>query len=202
MLVSCVAMAMAPCRSADAVVIGGGSLGCQTVYHLAKMGMTNVVLLERDRLTAGTTWHTAGREGGRRRRRRRRRRREERKKEREGERDGGGRYSWMDGGRKGLINGGEGGRERGREVWMDGIQAVFHCCFCNAAVHKHVNRFWSFWKVYGNYSEAKWLAWQTDLYATHTMQALHQSVWGLWWENLVFPSVHLFSFVLKWVSVS
>uniref|UniRef100_A0A672J2I2 Sarcosine dehydrogenase n=1 Tax=Salarias fasciatus TaxID=181472 RepID=A0A672J2I2_SALFA len=47
-------------RSADVVVIGGGSLGCQTVYHLAKMGMTNVVLLERDRLTAGTTWHTAG----------------------------------------------------------------------------------------------------------------------------------------------
>ncbi|XP_063066842.1 sarcosine dehydrogenase, mitochondrial [Engraulis encrasicolus] len=47
-------------RSADAVVIGGGSLGCQTLYHLAKMGMTNVVLLERDRLTAGTTWHTAG----------------------------------------------------------------------------------------------------------------------------------------------
>lgn len=42
------------------VVIGGGSLGCQTTYHLAKMGMTNVVLLERDRLTAGTTWHTAG----------------------------------------------------------------------------------------------------------------------------------------------
>uniref|UniRef100_A0A3Q3LUE0 Sarcosine dehydrogenase n=1 Tax=Mastacembelus armatus TaxID=205130 RepID=A0A3Q3LUE0_9TELE len=47
-------------RSADVVVIGGGSLGCQTIYHLAKMGLTNVVLLERDRLTAGTTWHTAG----------------------------------------------------------------------------------------------------------------------------------------------
>ncbi|KAM6902878.1 sarcosine dehydrogenase, mitochondrial isoform 1-T2 [Xenentodon cancila] len=47
-------------RSADVVVIGGGSLGCQTLYHMAKMGMTNVVLLERDRLTAGTTWHTAG----------------------------------------------------------------------------------------------------------------------------------------------
>ncbi|XP_053329646.1 sarcosine dehydrogenase, mitochondrial isoform X2 [Spea bombifrons] len=47
-------------RSADAVVIGGGSLGCQTTYHLAKMGMKNVVLLERDRLTSGTTWHTAG----------------------------------------------------------------------------------------------------------------------------------------------
>ncbi|XP_076875195.1 sarcosine dehydrogenase, mitochondrial [Brachyhypopomus gauderio] len=46
--------------SADVVVIGGGSLGCQTLYHLCKMGMTNVVLLERDRLTAGTTWHTAG----------------------------------------------------------------------------------------------------------------------------------------------
>uniref|UniRef100_A0A4W6C3C5 Sarcosine dehydrogenase n=1 Tax=Lates calcarifer TaxID=8187 RepID=A0A4W6C3C5_LATCA len=47
-------------RSADVVVIGGGSLGCQTIYHLAKMGLTNAVLLERDRLTAGTTWHTAG----------------------------------------------------------------------------------------------------------------------------------------------
>ncbi|XP_068105323.1 sarcosine dehydrogenase, mitochondrial [Hyperolius riggenbachi] len=47
-------------KSADVVVIGGGSLGCQTVYHLAKMGVKNVVLLERDRLTSGTTWHTAG----------------------------------------------------------------------------------------------------------------------------------------------
>ncbi|TRY74135.1 hypothetical protein DNTS_026682 [Danionella cerebrum] len=47
-------------KSADVVVIGGGSLGCQTLYHLCKLGMTNVVLLERDRLTAGTTWHTAG----------------------------------------------------------------------------------------------------------------------------------------------
>lgn len=47
-------------KSADVVVIGGGSLGCQTLYHLCKMGMSNVVLLERDRLTAGTTWHTAG----------------------------------------------------------------------------------------------------------------------------------------------
>uniref|UniRef100_A0A803T4C4 L-amino-acid oxidase n=1 Tax=Anolis carolinensis TaxID=28377 RepID=A0A803T4C4_ANOCA len=46
--------------SADVVVVGGGSLGCQTVYHLAKMGVTNVILLERDRLTSGTTWHTAG----------------------------------------------------------------------------------------------------------------------------------------------
>ncbi|XP_067868103.1 sarcosine dehydrogenase, mitochondrial [Heterodontus francisci] len=47
-------------KCADVVVIGGGSLGCHTLYHLAKMGITNVVLLERDQLTAGTTWHTAG----------------------------------------------------------------------------------------------------------------------------------------------
>jgi len=46
--------------SADVVVIGGGSLGCQTLYHLAKMGVTNTVLIEKDNLTAGTTWHTAG----------------------------------------------------------------------------------------------------------------------------------------------
>ena len=46
---------------ADAVIIGGGSIGCNTLYHLTKLGMTNVVLLERDQLTAGTTWHTAGR---------------------------------------------------------------------------------------------------------------------------------------------
>ncbi|XP_057317314.1 sarcosine dehydrogenase, mitochondrial-like [Hydractinia symbiolongicarpus] len=45
---------------ADAVVIGGGSLGCSILYHLAKYGMTNVVLLEKDQLTAGTTWHSAG----------------------------------------------------------------------------------------------------------------------------------------------
>lgn len=46
--------------SAEVVVVGGGSLGCQTTYHLAKLGVTSVVLLERDRLTSGTTWHTAG----------------------------------------------------------------------------------------------------------------------------------------------
>ena len=45
---------------ADAVVIGGGSLGCSTLYHLLKNGMKNVVLLEKDQLTAGTTWHSAG----------------------------------------------------------------------------------------------------------------------------------------------
>ena len=35
-------------------------IGCSTLYHLAKMGVTNVVLLEKDQITAGTTWHTAG----------------------------------------------------------------------------------------------------------------------------------------------
>ncbi|KAK7075105.1 hypothetical protein SK128_005197 [Halocaridina rubra] len=45
---------------ADVVVIGGGSLGCNTLYHLAKLGITNTVLLESHKLTAGTTWHTAG----------------------------------------------------------------------------------------------------------------------------------------------
>ncbi|XP_066953751.1 sarcosine dehydrogenase, mitochondrial-like [Macrobrachium rosenbergii] len=45
---------------AEVVVIGGGSLGCNTLYHLAKLGITNTVLLETNKLTAGTTWHTAG----------------------------------------------------------------------------------------------------------------------------------------------
>ncbi|XP_068925341.1 sarcosine dehydrogenase, mitochondrial [Petaurus breviceps papuanus] len=47
-------------NSADVVIVGGGSLGCQTLYHLTKLGLTNIVLLERDKLTSGTTWHTAG----------------------------------------------------------------------------------------------------------------------------------------------
>ncbi|KAI4587746.1 hypothetical protein MJG53_005533 [Ovis ammon polii x Ovis aries] len=46
--------------TASVVVIGGGSLGCQTLYHLAKLGVSGAVLLERERLTSGTTWHTAG----------------------------------------------------------------------------------------------------------------------------------------------
>lgn len=53
-------------RTASVVVIGGGSLGCQTLYHLAKLGVSDTVLLERARLTAGTTWHTAGRSRSRR----------------------------------------------------------------------------------------------------------------------------------------
>ncbi len=45
---------------ARVVVIGGGIIGCSTAYHLAKMGCRDVVLLERDRITSGTTWHAAG----------------------------------------------------------------------------------------------------------------------------------------------
>jgi 4-methylaminobutanoate oxidase (formaldehyde-forming) len=45
---------------ARAVVIGGGVIGTSVAYHLALMGWQEVVLLERDRLTSGTTWHAAG----------------------------------------------------------------------------------------------------------------------------------------------
>ena len=45
---------------ARAVIIGGGVIGCSVAYHLAKLGWTEVVLLERKQLTSGTTWHAAG----------------------------------------------------------------------------------------------------------------------------------------------
>jgi 4-methylaminobutanoate oxidase (formaldehyde-forming) len=45
---------------ARVVVIGGGIIGCSVAYHLAEMGCEEVVLLERDQLTSGTTWHAAG----------------------------------------------------------------------------------------------------------------------------------------------
>jgi 4-methylaminobutanoate oxidase (formaldehyde-forming) len=45
---------------ARVVIIGGGIIGCSIAYHLAHMGCKDVVLLERDRLTSGTTWHAAG----------------------------------------------------------------------------------------------------------------------------------------------
>ncbi|MBA3286494.1 MAG: GcvT family protein [Acidimicrobiia bacterium] len=45
---------------ARVVVLGGGVIGCSVAYHLAHMGCTDVVLLERDQLTSGTTWHSAG----------------------------------------------------------------------------------------------------------------------------------------------
>ena len=42
------------------VVIGGGVIGTSIAYHLGHLGVTDVLLLERDRLTSGTTWHAAG----------------------------------------------------------------------------------------------------------------------------------------------
>ncbi len=45
---------------ARVVVIGGGVIGTSVAYHLAHLGWKDVVLLERDRLTSGTTWHAAG----------------------------------------------------------------------------------------------------------------------------------------------
>jgi 4-methylaminobutanoate oxidase (formaldehyde-forming) len=47
-------------QRARVVVIGGGVIGCSVAYHLAHAGWTDVVVLERDRLTSGTTWHAAG----------------------------------------------------------------------------------------------------------------------------------------------
>ncbi len=47
-------------RSARAIIIGGGVIGCSVAYHLAKLGWRDVVLLERKQLTSGTTWHAAG----------------------------------------------------------------------------------------------------------------------------------------------
>ncbi len=47
-------------KTAKAVVIGGGIIGCSTAYHLAKLGWTDTVLLERKKLTSGTTFHAAG----------------------------------------------------------------------------------------------------------------------------------------------
>ena len=47
-------------QRAQVVIIGGGVIGCSVAYHLAHAGWTDVVVLERDRLTSGTTWHAAG----------------------------------------------------------------------------------------------------------------------------------------------
>lgn len=47
-------------QRAAVVVIGGGVVGCSVAYHLAHAGITDTVLLERQQLTSGTTWHAAG----------------------------------------------------------------------------------------------------------------------------------------------
>ena len=45
---------------ANAVIIGGGVIGSSVAYHLAKIGWSDVVLLERSQFSCGTTWHAAG----------------------------------------------------------------------------------------------------------------------------------------------
>lgn len=45
---------------AQVVIVGGGIAGCSTAYHLAQLGVTDVLVLEQGKLTSGTTWHAAG----------------------------------------------------------------------------------------------------------------------------------------------
>lgn len=47
-------------EQARVVVIGGGVVGCSCLYHLAKIGISDALLIERDELTSGSTWHAAG----------------------------------------------------------------------------------------------------------------------------------------------
>ncbi|HXV24874.1 MAG TPA: FAD-dependent oxidoreductase [Alphaproteobacteria bacterium] len=46
--------------TARVVIVGGGAVGCSALYHLAKLGWTDCVLLEKNELTSGSTWHAAG----------------------------------------------------------------------------------------------------------------------------------------------
>ncbi|WP_343562500.1 FAD-dependent oxidoreductase, partial [Kiloniella sp. b19] len=45
---------------AKVVIVGGGVVGCSILFHLAKFGWKDVVLLERSELTSGSSWHAAG----------------------------------------------------------------------------------------------------------------------------------------------
>lgn len=45
---------------AKVVIIGGGAVGVSTLYHLAKAGVTDTLLIEKNELTSGSTWHAAG----------------------------------------------------------------------------------------------------------------------------------------------
>jgi len=47
-------------KQANVIIIGGGVIGCSIAYHLGKLGWKDIVLLERKKLTSGTTWHAAG----------------------------------------------------------------------------------------------------------------------------------------------
>ncbi|KIC47170.1 FAD-dependent oxidoreductase [Ruegeria sp. ANG-S4] len=51
---------MSPPTHAQTVIIGGGVIGCSIAYHLARAGRKDIVVLERSKLTSGTTWHAAG----------------------------------------------------------------------------------------------------------------------------------------------
>ena len=46
--------------SARIVIVGGGVIGLGLAYHLAELGVTDVLLVERNQLTSGTSWHAAG----------------------------------------------------------------------------------------------------------------------------------------------
>jgi len=45
---------------AQVIIIGGGIVGCSIAFHLARLGVKDILLLEQNKLTAGTTWHAAG----------------------------------------------------------------------------------------------------------------------------------------------
>ena len=47
-------------QQAQVVIIGGGAIGLSVAYHLAHLGIKDILLLERDQLTSGTSWHAAG----------------------------------------------------------------------------------------------------------------------------------------------
>jgi glycine/D-amino acid oxidase-like deaminating enzyme len=51
---------MAEMEQAQVVIIGGGAIGLSVAYHLGHLGVKDVILLERDQLTSGTSWHAAG----------------------------------------------------------------------------------------------------------------------------------------------
>ncbi len=47
-------------KNAKVVIVGGGVVGCSILYHLSKFGLKDCVLLERNELTSGSSWHAAG----------------------------------------------------------------------------------------------------------------------------------------------
>src|SRR4051794_31921167 len=49
-----------PPARARVVIVGGGIIGASVAYHLAGLGLRDCVLVERDRITSGTSWHAAG----------------------------------------------------------------------------------------------------------------------------------------------